>query len=155
MSLEQPINAFSWEDPMAQAFISDISADLVAVSACAYGKDITSAGYFVRVVVRCGHLRVSACTGRTRVSSMRACVTVMVNMSQGMQQSIRASYLANLLSKKKSSGDDGGEVTLGQALQRMPCKGAFEGPWGNQHGGSIYSVPDWSATNVSSTGDLG
>ena len=30
----------------------------------------------------------------------------------------------------------------------MPCKGPFEGPWGNQDGGGIYSVPDWSATNV-------
>ena len=39
MSLEQPRNAMSWLEPATQGFLLDISADLVAVAACAFSMD--------------------------------------------------------------------------------------------------------------------
>ena len=150
MSLEQPINAFSWEDPMAQAFISDISADLVAVSACAYGKDYYKRGLFC---TSCRALQALASECVHGPDAHEQCAGVRDHDGQYVTRHA-AEYPQQLCGKfaeqisKKSSGDDGGEVTMVQALQRMPCKGAFEGPWGSQHGGGVYSVPDWSATNV-------
>ena len=123
MSLEQPINAFSWEDPMAQAFISDISADLVVVSACAYGKDYYKRWLFC-TSCRALQALASECVHGPDAHEQYAGV-----LDQDGQYDTRhtAEYPQQLCDKfaeqisEYFSGGDGGEITMERALQRMPC----------------------------------
>ena len=140
--LEQPQNAMSWLEPVAQSFIRHIACHCVVVAACCYWDKAwlfaASWDKFCSLAGTCQHPRgshESVIGTRDLDGSFRSRKTA--EYPQKLALSI-AELVIPLLSQNSF------DLSVDEALQYIPIKSLQDFPFSSEDGGGIHSTPDWS-----------
>ena len=143
--LEQPQNAMSWLEPVAQSFIRHIAFHCVVIAACCYDANWDKAWLFATswdklqsLAGTCQHSRgshESVVGARDADGSFRSRKTAEYPKQL-------ASSIANLVFPLLSQNSL--DLSLTAALKYMPIKSLQDFPFSSEDGGGIHSTPDWS-----------
>ncbi|CAE7243204.1 unnamed protein product [Symbiodinium sp. CCMP2592] len=149
VSLEQPRNSMAWAEPVTQAWLLEIEADVIQVAACSYGSNYAKHWAFATSWRPLQQLQ-SACrhaaghhdvfhgkrdaTGQF-VSRYTAVFPPM--LCNAFMEAISPLFPVNT----KATGF----TSLHQALSALPVRPLNDFPTGQQDGGGIYSQPDWTS----------
>ena len=143
--LEQPQNAMSWLEPVAQSFICHIAFHCVVIAACCYDANWDKAWLFATswdklqsLAGTCQHPRgshESVIGARDADGSFRSRKTAEYPKQL-------ASSIANLVFPLLSQNSL--DLSLTAALKYMPIKSLQDFPFSSEDGGGIHSTPDWS-----------
>ena len=142
---EQPQNAMSWLEPVAQSFIRHIACHCVVIAACCYDANWDKAWLFAAswdqfcsLAGTCQHPRgshESVIGTRDLDGSFRSRKTA--EYPKKLAISI-ADLVIPLLSQNSF------DLSVDDALQYLPIKSLQDFPFSSEDGGGIHSTPDWS-----------
>ncbi|CAE7626731.1 unnamed protein product [Symbiodinium necroappetens] len=125
-----------WDEPPVRLLLQKSNADVIIVSACAYGWDIykrwafaSTFRYMQQLAAKCRHPEGS-----------HAPVAGVQDSSGGYISQQTSEFPEPVASKSAAPVD----VAPNQLLQLLPTKGQFDPPFAHQDGAGIFSVPDWS-----------
>ena len=150
--LEQPQNAMSWLEPVAQSFIRHIAFHCVVIAACCYDANWDKAWLFAAswdnfqsLAGTCQHPRgshESVIGTRDSDGSFRSRKTA------GYPKQLAIS-IANLVLPLIS--ENSLDLSLSEALKYMPLKLLQDFPFSSEDGGGLHSTPDWSLPDRTSS----
>ncbi|CAE7349138.1 unnamed protein product, partial [Symbiodinium microadriaticum] len=146
-TLENPANSMIWDEPAVRLLLQKSSADVIIVSACAYGWDIYKRWAFASTFRDMQQLAADC----RHPDGSHAQVAGILDPSGGFVSQQTSEFPEPLAAKFVSSAlplfrrsENPVDVALDQLLQLLPTKGQFDPPFAHQDGAGIFSVPDWS-----------
>ena len=146
-TFENPANSMLWDEPAVRLLLQKSSADVIIVSACAYGWDIYKRWAFASTFRDMQQLAADC----RHPSGSHAQVAGVMDSSGGFISQQTSEFPVPLAEKYVSSAlplfrtsDHPADISLEQLLQLLPTKGQFDPPFAHQDGAGIFSVPDWS-----------
>ena len=148
VSLEQPRNSMSWLEPAAQGFMLDISADLVAVAACAFGMAFDKHWLFATswslqsLQSTCPH---AAGFHDSFAGIQDASGGFLSRKTAIFPEALAQEYTKLIAPLFPGVVAPTMEVTVEQATSCIPVRPESSFPRACQDGGGIYSVPDWAS----------
>ncbi|CAE7283108.1 unnamed protein product, partial [Symbiodinium microadriaticum] len=146
-TFENPANSMIWDEPAVRLLLQKSSADVIIVSACAYGWDIYKRWAFAstfrdmqQLAADCRHPAGSHAQVAGVMDSSGGFIS---QQTSEFPELLAAKYVSSALPLFRKS-DHPVDVSLEQLLQLLPTKGQFDPPFAHQDGAGIFSVPDWS-----------
>ena len=144
--LEQPRNAMSWMEPAVQGYMLDVAADLVVVSACAYGCDWPKHWLFASSWRQLQSLAAVCPHAEGTHAPIHG-----LDLDGNFRSRLSAQFPGPLCKAFVDSIQDlfvGGAPlsasTMQQVLASVPVRPVDAFPRATQDGAGIYSYPDWS-----------
>ncbi|CAE7469933.1 unnamed protein product, partial [Symbiodinium necroappetens] len=146
-TFENPANSMIWDEPAVRLLLQKSSADVIIVSACAYGWDIYKRWAFAstfrdmqQLAADCRHPDGSHAQVAGVLDSSGGFIS---QQTSEFPELLAAKYVSSALPLFQKS-EHPVDVSLDQLLQLLPTKGQFDPPFAHQDGAGIFSVPDWS-----------
>ena len=146
-TFENPANSMIWDEPAVRLLLQKSSADVIIVSACAYGWDIYKRWAFAstfrdmqQLAADCRHPAGSHAQVAGVMDSSGGFIS---QQTSEFPEPLALKYVSSALPLFRTS-DHPADVSVEQLLQLLPTKGQFDPPFAHQDGAGIFSVPDWS-----------
>ena len=143
--IEQPSEAMSWREPMAQKWMLQSCCNLELVAACEYGLDIYKNWLFASsyteltmLAKQCSH----AANSHQSIAGVRNSDGSFLSKQSAEYRPLLASAMADILAPFLSTGNE--LYSISEALSQMRIKGNTEPPFAHEDGGGCCSKRDWS-----------
>ncbi|CAE7038940.1 unnamed protein product [Symbiodinium sp. CCMP2592] len=157
VSLEQPRNCMSWEEPVVQGYLLEVSADVVVVAGCEYGMDLEKHWVFASswrplqsLASVCKHPRgthasyAGVLDSQSGEFASRKTAEFPAKLATAYAEAISPLF-ADRTEPPTSIAEAALDVSFAQAFSSIPVRKLDSFPRAAQDGGGIYSVPDWAA----------
>ncbi|CAE7235661.1 unnamed protein product [Symbiodinium sp. CCMP2592] len=149
VSLEQPRNSMAWAEPVTQAFLLEIAADVIQVAACSYGSSYAKYWAFAtswrplqQLQSTCQH----AAGHHDAFHGKRDAAGQFVSRHTAVFPPMLCNAFMEAISPLFPENSHATDFTsLDQALSALPIRPLNDFPTGQQDGGGIYSQPDWTS----------
>ncbi|CAE7785472.1 unnamed protein product [Symbiodinium sp. CCMP2592] len=149
VSLEQPRNSMAWAEPVTQAFLLEIAADVIQVAACSYGSSYAKYWAFAtswrplqQLQSTCQH----AAGHHDVFHGKRDATGQFVSRHTAVFPPMLCNAFMEAISPLFPENTHATDFTsLNQALSALPVRPLNDFPTGQQDGGGIYSQPDWTS----------
>ncbi|CAE7322072.1 unnamed protein product [Symbiodinium sp. CCMP2592] len=149
VSLEQPRNSMAWAEPVTQAFLLEIAADVIQVAACSYGSSYAKYWAFAtswrplqQLQSTCQH----AAGHHDAFHGKRDAAGQFVSRHTAVFPPMLCNAFMEAISPLFPQNSHATDFTsLDQALSALPIRPLNDFPTGQQDGGGIYSQPDWTS----------
>ncbi|CAE7267110.1 unnamed protein product [Symbiodinium sp. CCMP2592] len=149
VSLEQPRNSMAWAEPVTQAFLLEIAADVIQVAACSYGSSYAKYWAFAtswrplqQLQSTCQH----AVGHHDVFHGKRDATGQFVSRHTALFPPMLCNAFMEAISPLFPESTQVTSFTsLNQALSALPIRPLNDFPTGQQDGGGIYSQPDWTS----------
>ncbi|CAE7643123.1 unnamed protein product [Symbiodinium sp. CCMP2592] len=149
VSLEQPRNSMAWAEPVTQAFLLEIAADVIQVAACSYGSSYAKYWAFAtswrplqQLQSTCQHAAGHHDTFHGKRDATGQFVSRHTAVFPPMLCNAFMEAISPLFPENSHATDF---TSLDQALSALPIRPLNDFPTGQQDGGGIYSQPDWTS----------
>ncbi|CAE7249309.1 unnamed protein product [Symbiodinium sp. CCMP2592] len=152
VSLEQPRNSMAWAEPVTQAFLLEIAADVIQVAACSYGSSYAKYWAFAtswrplqQLQSTCQH----AAGHHDVFHGKRDATGQFVSRHTAVFPPMLCNAFMEAISPLFPENTHATDFTsLNQALSALPVRPLNDFPTGQQDGGGIYSQPDWLSSGA-------
>ena len=143
--LEQPQNAMSWLEQVAQSFIRQISPYCVIIAACCYGASSDKAWLlatsFPPIQILAGLCPHPRGTHESDIGTRAADGSYLSRKTAEYPVGLAEAFSKLVLPLLSCNSLD---MTIPDAIQKIPTKSLSDIPFSSEDGGGLHSTPDWS-----------